>query len=71
MARPKYESSEGWWTEADDINAYFGLLRGGRLIMSDLMGEYHSPKDAPEVYTRLINEKNFPTVQFDWSLLDE
>ena len=56
---------------ASDINAYFGLLRGGRLVMSDLMGEYHSPKDAPEVYTRLINEKNFPTVQFDWSLLDE
>ena len=71
MARPKYESSEGWWTEADDIKAYFGLLSGGRLVMSDLMGEYHSPEDAPEVYTRLINEKNFPTVQFDWSLLDE
>ena len=71
MARPKYESSEGWWTEADDIKAYFGLLSGGRLVMSDLMGEYHSPEDAPEVYTRLINEKNFPTVQFDWSLLNE
>lgn len=71
MARPKYESSEGWWTEADDINTYFGLLLGGRLVMNDLMGEYHSPKEAPEVYTRLINEKNFPTVQFDWSLLDE
>ncbi len=71
MARPKYESSEGWWTEADDINTYFGLLVGGRLVMNDLMGEYHSPKEAPEVYTRLINEKNFPTVQFDWSLLDE
>ncbi len=71
MARPHFESSEGWWTEADDIKAYFDLLLGGRIVMSDLMGEYHSPADAPEVYTRLINEKNFPTVQFDWSLLNE
>ncbi len=71
MARPKFESSKGWWTEADDINTYFGLIRGGRLVMSDLAPEFHSPKEAYEVYTRLINEKNFPTVQFDWSLLDE
>ncbi len=66
MARPKYESSEGWWTEADDINAYFDLIRGGRVDMSDLIGEIHSPEDAPEVYNRLVSEKNFPTVQFDW-----
>ncbi len=69
MARPRFESSKGWWTEADDIRTYFDLLRGGRLVMSDLMGEYHSPEEATEVYTRLINEKNFPTIQFDWRKL--
>ena len=71
MARPQYESSEGWWTEVDDIKTYFGLLEGKRLVMSDLNPEVHSPAEAPEVYNRLINEKNFPTVQFDWRLLDE
>lgn len=69
MARPKCESSEGWWTEKDDIEAYFNLIRGGRIVMSDLIGEIHPPENAPEVYNRLINEKNFPTVQFDWRKL--
>lgn len=71
MARPQHESSDGWWTEVDDIKTYFGLLEGKRLVMSDLNPEIHSPAEAPEVYNRLINEKNFPTVQFDWRLLDE
>ena len=66
MARPHYESSEGLWTEKDDIKAYFDLLRGGRIVMNDLVGEIHSPTEAPEVYSRLISEKNFPVIQFDW-----
>ena len=69
LARPKYESSEGWWTEKDEISAFFNLVRGGRLTVSDLNAEYYSPEEAPEVYTRLINDKNFPTVQFDWRRL--
>lgn len=66
-ARPACESSEGFWTEKDDIKAYFDLLACGRIVMKDLVGEVHSPKEATEVYTRLINDKNFPITQFDWS----
>ena len=41
----------------------------GRLEFASLVGEIHSPEEAPEVYTRLANEKAFPVVQFDWGNL--
>ena len=66
MARPQYESSNGWWTQRDDINTAIKLTESGRIKLSDIIDEIHSPLDAPEVYTRLANEKSFPMVQFDW-----
>jgi threonine dehydrogenase-like Zn-dependent dehydrogenase len=66
MARPRNDSSGGWWTEADDLKTYLGLLQGGRLDVSDLGTQYYSPTEATEVYNRLITDKKFPTVQFDW-----
>lgn len=66
MARPT-ESFPGYWTEADDIRALLALIRGGRLNFRDLIGEIHSPKEAPKVYERLIHDPNFPAgVLFDW-----
>jgi hypothetical protein len=41
----------------------------GRIKLSDMIDEIHSPVEAPEVYTRLANEKSFPMVQFDWRKL--
>ena len=42
------------------------LLRR-RLDIKEMIKEIHKPSDCPEVYTRLVNDKNFPTlVQFDW-----
>lgn len=67
VARPKYESSNGWWSEADDANAALKLIKGGRLDLKRLIAETHSPKEAPEVYTRLASGGSFPIVQFDWS----
>lgn len=66
MARPKYESSNGWWTEADEVETFLALVDSGRLTVSDLNPEYHTPDDVEEVYYRLRTDKNFPTVQFDW-----
>jgi hypothetical protein len=66
MARPRNDSSGGWWTEADDLKTYLGLLQGGRLDVFDLGTQYYSPTEATEVYNRLITDKKFPTVQFDW-----
>lgn len=68
-ARPKVESSRGMWTTHDDVMALQRLYRTGRLELSSLVEEMHSPENAPEVYHRLATEKSFPLVQFDWGKL--
>ncbi len=69
-ARPIHESHGGWWTQEDDMEALKKLTKLGRLKLSSIIDETHSPADAYEVYTRLVNERSFPLVQFDWRLLD-
>ena len=66
LARPKTESSQSLWTDADDRNALLKLHALGRISLAPPVREIHAPEDAPEVYQRLISEKNFPVVQFDW-----
>lgn len=66
QARPEVESHGGWWTQTDDIQTVLKLTQMGRIHLSDLIDEVHSPKEAPEIYTRLAQEKSFPLVQFDW-----
>jgi threonine dehydrogenase-like Zn-dependent dehydrogenase len=70
-ARPGYESHGGWWTQYDDVHAVMKLTNMGRLSLSSLVDEVHTPGEAPQIYTRLANEKCFPIVQFDWSGFDE
>jgi len=65
-ARPSFESSCGWWTQKDDVNALIRLTNLGRIKLSKMIDETYSPEDAPEVYTRLAFDKTFPLVQFDW-----
>lgn len=69
QARPQFESHDGWWTQRDDIATTLKLTEMGRIKLSDMIDEIHSPVEAPEVYTRLANEKSFPMVQFDWRKL--
>lgn len=67
MARPHFESHGGWWTENDDRLTALRLISAGRIDLSDFVCETHSPSEAPQVYARLANDKNFPVcVQFDW-----
>lgn len=66
QARPYCESRDGWWTQKDDIATTLKLTEMGRIKLSDMIDEVHSPVEASEVYTRLANEKSFPLVQFDW-----
>jgi threonine dehydrogenase-like Zn-dependent dehydrogenase len=68
-ARPKCDSSDGWWTERDDFEAILKFIRMGRLTLSDLVEETHAPNHANVVYNRLCEEKTFPIVQFDWRVL--
>ena len=66
-ARPSRDSSGGWWTEYEDLEAVLRLIRLGRIKLADLVEEVHSPREAAQVYTRICTEKTFPLVQFDWS----
>jgi len=70
QARPKYDSFEGWWSERDDALALLRMIENGRLTLSDLVQEVHSPLEAQEIFTRLAKESAFPTVQFDWSRME-
>lgn len=68
IMRPAVESSAGFWTDRDDLSTVLRLLDGGRLHFKEMIGEVHSPMDAGEVYTRLVNDPLFPVgVLFDWS----
>lgn len=68
-ARPGKESHDGWWTQRDDIDALVNLTKLGRINLAGVIDETYSPEDAPEVYTRLVTDKVFPLVQFDWRKL--
>lgn len=69
MARPAAESSPGMWTQRDDMEALKKLTALGRINLSALIDETHSPEEAPKIYERLAFEKTFPMVQFDWRLM--
>ena len=66
-ARPMTESHAGYFTHEDDINAVFKLIKGKRLDLTSLIKKTCSPEECFDVYTQLVNDRNFPiTVQFDW-----
>ncbi|MBQ9964845.1 MAG: zinc-binding dehydrogenase [Clostridia bacterium] len=65
-ARPG-ESRPGYWTSQDDIYTILHLLQGNRVSFADMVCEIHSPYNAQTVYTRLMNDRQFPVgVLFDW-----
>lgn len=66
-ARPQTDSSNGWWTQKDDMHTLIKLTEMGRLHLAEMVDEVHSPMEAPTVYERLVTEKTFPMVQFDWN----
>ncbi len=69
LARPKYESSDGWWTLRDDAAAVIALMKYGRFRLDDMVEATYKPEEAPAVYTRLANEASFPITQFNWEHL--
>ena len=67
LARPELESYPGYYPHRDDIAAVCRLCSGGRLDLECMIKEVYRPEECTQVYTRLIQDKNFPTVvQFDW-----
>ncbi len=71
LARPELESSPGMFTKRDDMKSVLKLCGGGRIHLEEAVDAVYSPTDCTEVYSRLINDKNFPVVsQFDWKGVD-
>jgi len=69
LARPEKESHGGWWTERDEALALINLINTGRLDFDSLIEEVHTPLEHKEVYGRLVKDRSFPIVEFDWSEL--
>ena len=68
--RMPYNSAKGNWTMKKDFKAILGFMSDGRLTPSLIQPEYSSPFDAPNVYERLIYDKEFPLgLIFDWTNL--
>lgn len=71
-ARPKQESHEGYWTDHDELTNIFHLIEAGRINLTDMVSEVHSPDECREIYTRLYSDKNYPLcIQFDWDRLTD
>ena len=66
-ARPDLESHHGYYTHSDDIKAVLRLASFGRLDLASMIRETHRPEECGEVFTRLVEDREFPiVVQFDW-----
>ena len=71
-ARPEVESYPGYFTAADDMRAVLNLCANNRLQIKDMVEEVYSPDECEDVYKRLVNDKNFPTIaQFDWEKISK
>lgn len=68
LARPKFESYPAYFTHLDDMRCAMNLSKYRSVDFKAMIDETHSPNECAEVFSRLVNDKNFPTVvQFDWS----
>ena len=68
-SRPKYDSNDHAWTEADDMRTLIRLVESKRLDLASLVDRVVSPNECYEIYYELATEKAFPVTQFDWSKL--
>lgn len=66
--RMPYNSCAGNWTAKKDFITILGLLEKKRLDVSFLRSEIVSAQKVPEIYDRLMNDREFPLgMMFDWS----
>ncbi len=67
-ARPRQESSHGWFTAKDDTESLIKLIALGRFEPEKMVDEVFSPVDCGAIYDRLCHDRSFPAVaQFDWT----
>lgn len=65
--RPAGDSCPGYWTYRDELKALLKLVSGKRIDLMRNIQEVHRAGEAPAVYARLAQNRDFPVgVVFDW-----
>lgn len=66
--RPQFESAPHYWTERDDCITILNFMAHGRMDPSRILSAIYLPENAPEVYQKLAENKDFPVgAVFDWT----
>ncbi len=67
FVRPKVESYPHHWTHHDDCRAILDMIETDRIDVKLIVSRVVKPEKAPEIYTELCNNKDFPMgTVFDW-----
>lgn len=67
FVRPKFESYPHHWTHHDDCRAILDMIATNRIDVKSIVSRVVKPEEAPQIYTELCNDKNFPMgTVFDW-----
>lgn len=67
MVKPRFESYPHHWTHQDDCKAILDMISAGRVKVFPMVSRVEKPENAPEIYTQLCDNKNFPMgTVFDW-----
>jgi len=67
FVRPKVESYPHHWTHHDDCRAILDMIATNRIDVKSIVSRIVKPDDAPQIYTELCNNKEFPMgTVFDW-----
>lgn len=67
FVRPKVESYPHHWTHHDDCRAILDMIATNRIDVKSIVSRVVKPEDAPQIYTELCNNKEFPMgTVFDW-----
>lgn len=65
--RPAVDSRPGYWTYRDELEALLTMVSHGRIDLSRNIDEVLPVAEAPAIYKRLAENKNFPTgLVLDW-----
>lgn len=60
FVRPKVESYPHHWTHHDDCRAILDMISTKRVDVKSIVSRVVKPEAAPEIYTELCNNKDFP-----------
>lgn len=67
FVRPKVESYPHHWTHHDDCRAILDMISTNRIDVKSIVSRVVKPEAAPQIYTELCNNKDFPMgTVFDW-----